>query len=310
MKKILLILTLFATSIVLISCNIKKVDIMTSSFFNYDIVKTITKRTNITYDIITEPGKTSEHNIHESLNSKKIYMLKNAKIFIYTSITIDEKILANKNNLPANTINLYKEIYPENEDPICHQHAHIEHDEIIDKHSLIHYWTSVENIIKATRIIADKLITLFPYAGEILDINAVNYIEKLTKVKNELIGYLNNKKPKKIIYLSHDAIGAFAKEFKLDYHPFSISLDDNTKETANQISNVIALIKKETISTVFLPELNTQEKLFNLIKKEVPQLKGLELSTYHNISSSDFKNGLTYYDILESNIKNIKEYIN
>ncbi len=310
MKKILLIITLFTISIVLISCNIKKVDIMTSSFFNYDIVKTITKRTNITYDIITEPGKTSEHNIHESLNSKKIYMLKNAKILIYTSITIDEKILANKNNLPTNTINLYKEIYPENEDPIRHQHAHIEHDEIIDKHSLIHYWTSVENIIKATRIIADKLITIFSYAGEILDINAVNYIEKLTKVKNELIGYLNNKKPKKIIYLSHDAFGAFAKEFKLDYHPFSISLDDNTKETASQISNVIALIKKENISTVFLPELNTQEKLFNLIKKEFPQLKGLELSAYHNISSSDFKNGLTYYDILESNIKNIKEYIN
>ncbi len=313
MKRLLIILNFIVSSLILIGCQTNKVDIMTSGFFNYDIVKQITKDTKLSVGILTEPGRGSEHSVGDALSAKKTYQLKNAAIFVYTSNVLDDKILDNKNNLPSQTFNIFKAIFPDMEDH-AHDHDHDEHEHNHEghhhNHDLIHYWTSVQNIIKAINETGKKLAEIFKDNQEIVNKNTKAYAETLTKVKNDFHSFLEGKEAKKIVYLAHDAMGAFAKEFKLNYKPFHFSLNDKVGENAAKIQEIVKLLKDEKITTVFLPELNSGQKLYDAIKKELPDLKGLSLSGMHNISSEEFAKGITYLNILEENINNIKTYLN
>ena len=79
MKRLLIILSFIVSSLILIGCQTNKVDIMTSGFFNYDIVKQITKDTKLSVGILTEPGRGSEHSVGDALSAKKTYQLKKEK---------------------------------------------------------------------------------------------------------------------------------------------------------------------------------------------------------------------------------------
>ena len=67
-------------------------------------------------------------------------------------------------------------------------------------------------------------------------------------------------------------------------------------------------VKKDKIPVIFHIELSNG-KIAETIAKET-NTKVLEFHSLHNISQEDFDAGLTYIDLMNKNIENLKEALN
>jgi zinc transport system substrate-binding protein len=319
MKKIALLGFIWMLTLGLVACtNSKKADIVTTMFPQYDFAKQIVGDL-MTVSLLIPPGA----EIHDyEATSQDMVAIKEAKLFIFTSFDIDTWIkdidqLTDDDTLVLNLSESYT--LSEHE----HEHDHemevlstqIEDDHDHEHENEIHFWTDPTTVIQLIEAILEKVIEIDPENTAIYEENAHDYIHEIEELHHDIEEFLMSElyHDSTIYFAGHNAMGAFGER----YHLNIVSLFEGFKPDADLTSSELILFVNEVKSSntmyLFIEELvepKAAEKIKSELAKENYNLSLLELHGYHNITKSQMEAGVTYRDLLEQNIENIKLALN
>lgn len=191
---------------------------------------------------------------------------------------------------------------------IHHEEDNHHHDEHEDEHSNFdpHYWVSLNNYILMTEAITKLFIEKDSINKDIYTKNSKIYLEKIIVLKNKYETAMNTCTNKKIL-VNHDAFGYFADDYGVKQYSISgISPED--KPSAKAISELINLVKKENINTVFFEEF-ASPKIAKTIANEA-KIKTDALRPAENITKNENIKGYGYLQIMEDNLEKLKFAMN
>ena len=124
-----------------------------------------------------------------------------------------------------------------------------------DRNGLIddpHWWNSVINVEKATKIVRDELIKLDPANRADYESNAKSYLAKLA----ELVEWTKRKvaelsRDKRKLVTSHDAFQYLAKDYGFTVYAIE-GVSTETEPSDRHIADLIDEIKKQQVKAIFL----------------------------------------------------------
>jgi ABC-type metal ion transport system, periplasmic component/surface adhesin len=290
-------------------CSSKKEDggklkVMTTIFPPYDIVRAITKE-EANISMLLKPGADS-HSFDPS--PKDMASIEKSDIFIYVGgETWVDIILSGIDTKKVKVIRLMDYIDLKEEELVEGMESDHDHDRDEDHKEEYdeHIWTSPENMKKLVKKVKNELLKLDSKNKKNYEKNSNEYIEKLEKLDKKFKKIVENSSRKELIFADRFPFRYFTDEYDLKYSAAFSGCSNETEASAKTIAYLINKVKKEKIPVVFYLE-TSNGKMADTIVSETGAKK-LLLHSAHNISASDFKKGTTYIDIMEGNLKNLKE---
>ncbi|MBQ9017670.1 zinc ABC transporter substrate-binding protein [Candidatus Saccharibacteria bacterium] len=311
---ITLIVGICIFAIIKLSQSRKTANIISSNFVGYDFARAVTGDKS-EVSMLLKPG-TEMHNYEPT--PEDIVNIKNADLFIYIGGESDEWVedLLKDNEIPEEkTLRLMSLVEVveeelsdgmethesdgnhEGRDNHHHDEEKVEYDE--------HIWTSPVNAIKLVNGVRDKLSKIHPENEVIYTKNANTYASRLSDINQKIRDVVATSNKKELIFGDRFPFRYFVDEYGLDYYAAFPGCSEQTEASNKTIAFLINQAKADDIKTILKIEL-TSDKLAKSIADEAGA-KVMTLNAAHNISSEDFEKGVTYADIMESNISIIKE---
>jgi zinc/manganese transport system substrate-binding protein len=139
-----------------------------------------------------------------------------------------------------------------------------------------HWWHSIENNRRATRIVRDGLISLRPEKKNDFDANAEVYLSELSELQKwtrSKVAELPRDKRK--LVTSHDALQYFAKEYGFTVYPVS-GLTAAEQPSSRQVADLLKVIKQQRVKAVFAED-TVNPKVLQQITAETGAVLGGQL---------------------------------
>jgi zinc/manganese transport system substrate-binding protein len=139
-----------------------------------------------------------------------------------------------------------------------------------------HWWHSIDNMEKATKIVRDALIKVSPADQAAFTANANAYLAKLEALRKwarAKIAELPRNKRK--LVTSHDAFQYFARENGFTIYAIE-GITSNDQPSSKKVSDLIATVKTQGVKAIF-PEAIENPKVLKEITKETGATVGGEL---------------------------------
>jgi zinc transport system substrate-binding protein len=250
--------------------------------------------------------------------------IKNAKLFLFTSLEIDTWIKDPQTIGGDDTIVLDMSQSFEIEDHdhelknqiITLNHVLIEDDHDHDHEEDLHYWVDPTTVLQMIDYIYEHVVVIDPEHADDYLANATAYkaeIEALHHEIDELLAhepYLNSE----IYFAGHNAMGPFASRYHIHIESLFSEFKPDDDLTSSEIINFSNLVKASEVKYLFTEAL-VEPKAAVAIKESLKlndnyDLILLELHTYHNVNQEDWEAMVTYKDLLERNFENIKAALN
>lgn len=251
------------------------------------------------------PAGTEAHTFDPS--TKDIRNIKNCDLFIYTGGESDywvEKILSALDS-KVKAIKLMDVVtaYEEELSEGMQAEQNDEHEEEYDEH----IWTSPKNAAIIVRAIADEIKAINPENSDYYEENAKAYIEEINKLDNDFSVFFEQHD---IVMLFGDRFPLlyFAKEYDVEYYAAFPGCSAQTDVSAATMKKLTEIAKEKNISTVFHIELSSHN-----IANALAEAAGAKTALFHschNVTADDFKNGISYVDLMKNNYKTLTEIYN
>ncbi len=295
-----------------LSQNKTTANVISSSFIGYDFTRAVAGD-NAGISMLLKPGA-EMHSFEPT--PEDIINIKNADLFIYVGGESDEwveDLLKDNEITEAKTLRLMDLVEVkeeelsegmeehEHESEEEHEHHHDEEEVEYDEH----IWTSPVNAIKLVNGIKEKLSKIHPENKDAYVKNAENYTARLSSIDQKIRSVVANGNKKELIFGDRFPFRYFVDEYGLSYYAAFPGCSDQTEASSKTVAFLINKAKADDIKTILKIEL-TSDKLAKNIADEAGA-KVLTLNAAHNISSEDFNKGVTYVDIMENNVKVLKE---
>jgi zinc transport system substrate-binding protein len=295
-------------------------DIVATMFTHYDLAKQIVGD-HMSVEMLVPLGA----DIHSfEASSQDMVDIKNAKLFLFTSLEIDTWIKDPQAIGGDDTIVLDMSQSFEIEDHdhelknqiITLNHVLIEDDHDHDHEEDLHYWVDPTTVLQMIDYIYEHVIEVDPEHADDYLANATAYkaeIEALHHEIDELLAhepYLDSE----IYFAGHNAMGPFASRYHLHIESLFSEFKPDDDLTSSEIINFSNLVKASEVKYLFTEAL-VEPKAAVAIKESLKlndnyDLILLELHTYHNVNQEDWEAMVTYKDLLERNFENIKAALN
>ena len=177
-------------------------------------------------------------------------------------------------------------------------HFHeIEYDE--------HIWTSPKNAMKMAAAIADALTRADPTHEADYTANLEAYLAKLEALDQEFRKVVDQASRKILIFGDKFPFRYFTDEYGLEYRAAFPGCSTDTEPGIDTMLYLIDKVRREQIPVVYYLELSST-KIARTISEETGA-KALLLHSCHNVSKEDFKNQVSYLELMEQNVKNLRE---
>ena len=315
MKKIIktivfpsLIAVIFAFAMLFSACSSKspnnsKIKIIATLFPQYDFARQIAKdKAEVT--LLLPPGSEA-HSFDPSAND--MINISNSDIFLYTGKDmepwadrlisgIDNKSLIIK-NLSEN-VPLIKNDHDESENE--HDDHHHEYDP--------HFWLDPTLASVMVDNILDALCQKDPNNSEFYKNNATEYKSKLKKLDDDFSDVAKNAKRNTIVFAGKFAHLYFVKRYNLNYEAVLKNCSAQTEPSLQKLTYILNFIKDNHIPVVYYEELSLSSTAKSICDNA--NVKALKFSTIHNLSKEQFDNGITYLDLMNENLENLKAGLN
>lgn len=181
------------------------------------------------------------------------------------------------------------------------EHSDSDHDAEYDEH----VWTSPLNAIRITEHISSVLGTIDQQNADIYQTNTEAYVAKLKDLDAAFRDVVDNVSYKTLIFADRFPFRYFVDEYGLDYYAAFPGCSTETEPSAKTVSFLIDKTKNEGIPAIFHIEFSN-EKMADTIGESTGAKKML-LHSGHNITKTDFEDGVTYLDLMWRNVETLKE---
>lgn len=296
----------------------KKISIVATNFPAYDFARAVAGDA-ADIKMLVKPG--AETHTFEP-TPQDIIDIKNSQLFIYTGGESDEWIDDILKDIDANqtktlkmmdTVEAVEEKVVEGMEVVHTHEDHSHEDESDEDHSGHdheteydeHVWTSPTNAIKIVEKIHEELAKISPENAERLKQNTEEYTKKLAKLDNEFLDIVNSSTQKTLIFGDRFPLRYFTDRYGLNYYAAFPGCSDQTEASSKTIAFLVDKVKTEKIPAIFKIEMSNG-KIAEAISRETG-VKVLEFNSAHNLSAEDFKNGITYIDLMERNLEPLRE---
>lgn len=293
-RKIFAFLLIVFTSVFLFSCKNKDADLVATFYPHYDILNNIAKdKLKVAFIV---PFGSEVHDF--SPTPRDIEMINNSKLFVYASDILD--VWVNELvNTDINYLNMSEKIEVQFKD---------------DLGATVHYWTDPFVFIQMIDVLKEEIIKIDSSNETFYETNANNYKEKILQIHQELTLFLESTTVNKsLYYVGHNALGGFSFRYSITINSLIDNFSPEAEQTIKQIENLINSIKNTNTKYLFIEEL-IEPRVANTIKRELKKenlnIVILELHGYHNITLNEAKRGVTYGDLFQQNVENIKKALN
>ena len=278
-----------------------KLKIIATLFPQYDFAKQIAgDKANV--KLLLPPGVESHTFDPKPGDMLEIY---NADLFIYTGENMEpwaQTIIKGVTNDNLVIVDCSKNIELINDDDED-EHGN-EHEHGADPH----IWLDPTLAVKMVGNITDTLCDKDPENSEFYKKNADIYIKRLQKLDDDIFDVIDNAKRNVIVFGGKFSYIYFLRHFNLNYVTAYDSCSTNAEPSMAKILSVITFIKQNNIPCVYYEELSTHQ-VAKAIAKETGK-KSYLFSTGHNVTKSEFDDGITFLDIMYANLENLKKGLN
>lgn len=225
--------------------------------------------------------------------SKDILSLNNCVLLIYTggeSETFVDKMLSSIDK----EIQILKMI--DYVDPIIDE----DHGEIDE-----HVWTSPVCAKEISKGICDTLCSLFSDQRETFLSNYNNYALKLDDLHSQFSSFFNSTSQKILVVADKFPFAYFAREYNIAYYSAYHNCGAETEVSAKKVAELIDITKYNKVHTIYYLEFSNH-KIADIIAEETGA-KTASLHAYHNLSQEDYKNNVTFIELMERNLQTLME---
>lgn len=302
-------LLLITGAISLTSCgtSYEQVNVTTSMYPHYDLVRQTTKNTGISYALITPPG-VEVHSYRPT--PKQTAQIQNSDIFFYSTDLI-ETWVSGMNVKDVSVINVHDTLFSEEHEHDGHEETEIEADDEHNHHHGVHFWTSPSNIIEELDLVVDELSSHYPEFASEFAANAEDYALALTTASEEFANSLVDLVAPTVFFVGHNAMADFGEYFGLEIVSLIEDIKPDADITPAQLAALVDAVVASNAEYLFVEELadpvfgrTVKDELKNKYDRDV---EILELHGYHNVTLNDFESEVTYLDLLNRNITNLSE---
>ena len=168
-----------------------------------------------------------------------------------------------------------------------------------------HVWTSPNNAKLIVKKISDVIIDIDIDNKELYENNTINYIDEIEGIITSIKDVINNSKRNELIFGDRFPLIYFTNEFNLDYYAAFPGCSHQTEASSKTIAKLIDKVKKDKIPVVLKLELSNNNIAQTIA--DATNTKVLEFHSIHNVTKKDFEAGVTYIDLMQRNIKVLKE---
>lgn len=277
-----------------------KFRVVTTLFPQYDFVRQI-GGDRVSVSLLLPPGV--EAHAYEP-TPRDMMSIRKAALFIYTGEVMEPWAakIAEVSSLGGTRvteagagIELAHEGEHEEEAEEGHHHEggdpHIWLDPVLAK-------TMVSNVLQG-------LIASDPANAAFYSSNAGVYLKELEALDRDYRETLSRVRVKEIVYGGHFAFGYLARRYGLTHiSPYS-GFSPDAEPSPKKLADLIELLKKSGTKTIFY-----EEMIDPRVAKVIASQTGAELVLLHgahNVSRADMKNGVTYLQIMRSNLEKLKK---
>ena len=187
--------------------------------------------------------------------------------------------------------------HDEDDDHDDDHHYEIEYDE--------HIWASAVNAIKMVRTIETVLKEADPQNANFYESSADEYVSKLEQLDQEFRTVRAEAIHDIIIMGDKFPLRYFADEYDLRYRAAFSGCSSDTEPSAKTIAYLIDKIREEKLPAVYYLELSSH-RVAEIISEETGA-KPLLFHSCHNVTRREFENGVTYLELMEQNVINLRE---
>lgn len=307
MKKITFILFLSLSLAFLSSCtSSKNADIVTTMFPQYDFARQIVGD-KLSVSLLLPPGV--EVHSYEA-TSKDMVAIKNAQLFIFTSLDIDTWIKDPSTIGGKDTVVMNLSEHYTLED---HEHDHLLPDETeADEHDHgdeLHYWVDPLVALQLIDAILEEIIQIDPINENFYRTNAENYHELIHQLHESFDSFIQDGHvDQDIFFAGHNAMGLFGLRYHLTIESLFESFKPDADLTSSELIQFTTIVTNANVHYLFIEELAQPKAAIQIqqeLKKNDYTLELLELHAYHNLTKTEMEEGVSYVDLFERNIEYI-----
>lgn len=168
-----------------------------------------------------------------------------------------------------------------------------------------HVWTSPLNAAQICEAVCEKLCALDPAGENTYRSNLAAYQVKLYDLDRAFRQAVSEGRLHTLVFADRFPVRYFVEEYGLDYVAAFPGCADDTEPSARTVAYLIDRVREWRVKAVFTIEFS-DGRMADVIAEETG-CKKLLFHSCHNISARDFREGVTYLDLMEHNLASLKE---
>ena len=189
-----------------------------------------------------------------------------------------------------------------------HEHEAFELDEDGHREEIEydeHIWTSPVNAMRMVDVIAETLTERDPAHGAMYQAGAAAYLEELERLDKEFREVRDSAVHDMIVMGDKFPLRYFADAYGLRYRAAFSGCSSDTEPSARTIAYLIDKVKEEGLPVIYYLELSSH-RVAEIIGEETGAVP-LLFHSCHNVTRRQFEEGVTYLELMEQNVKNLRE---
>lgn len=150
-----------------------------------------------------------------------------------------------------------------------------------------HWWHSVGNLVRATKIVRDELIRLKPDARADFSANAEKYADRLGVLEKWVKAKVAElPRDRRKLVTNHDSFGYFAREFGFTVYPIA-GISANDQPGSKEVAAIIAMIREQGVKAIFSEDVENPKVIEQITKETGAKLGGKLLSDGLGVKPND-----------------------
>lgn len=294
-----------------------KLNIVTTLFPQYDFAKQIAGD-KADVKLLLSPGQDS-HSFEPT--PEDIITIQNADVFIYNGGEAEawiDKVIDSIDTKKVNTIKMMDYVKAVKEEEVEGMEPEDEHDhekEELEQDSENnnqnheeydeHIWTSPKNAIRMVEGIKDTLVKVDNVNSKGYNTNYEKYIKDLEKLDKSLTDTVSKAKRKMLVFGDKFPFRYLVDDYGLTYRAAFNGCSTQTEPSIETVTYLINKVKENKIPAIYHIEMSNK-KIAKTISEETGA-KILLLHSAHNVTKEEFNKCITYIDIMNNNITNLKK---